>query len=261
MNSIAMPSPVIINPGEAIRPAPLVEPAPVGYVLLTAAVDPQSRPGPVRPSRTRNAVLSELAELGRALRGRHPGCRVELFRGAAFPPFQAMPIPDKYRDAIGRYDVAVLLRAASTEDLPGVEGDPAYHDLLGLLGDRGGPVVVTKARNARRIADVPPGDSLHLFNFFLADDDPAALHVWQYLAGWYYQEMNMRDSEVLLPLEPEKTPFAFVNHASWNIGLAKFVARQMSRGNFRSFVIANLAANSIGSLPFLYRPYRASGGV
>lgn len=255
-----MSSPVIINPGGAIRPAPLVEPVASGYVLLTAVVEPQNRPGPALPSRSRNEALAELAGGAEALGDEHLGCTVQLFRAVAFPPFEATPVAERHRDHIGRYDVVALVTAPSPEDLPAVEAGAAYGKLVAGLRERSEKLIVTRARNARRIADVPAEDKLHLFNFFLTDEEPAGLDLWEYLAGWYHQEMNMRDSEVLQPINPDETPFAFVNHASWNVGLARFVSRQMSRSSFRDFVIANLAANRIGSLPFLYRPYRVPGG-
>lgn len=59
----------------------------------------------------------------------------------------------------------------------------------------------------------------------------------------------MKNSEVLYPAAPESSPFTFVNYASWNIGLARFVARQMPRSAFRGFVIGNLSASRIGALP------------
>jgi hypothetical protein len=37
------------------------------------------------------------------------------------------------------------------------------------------------------------------------------------------------------------------------MALARFISRQLSRRSFRSFVIANLRDNEIGSLPYLYR--------
>jgi hypothetical protein len=255
-----MESTVIVNPEDAIRPAPLVEPRGGGYLLITAIVQRQNRPGPVVPSRSRGGVLAGLDAHAAALRRSYPGCTVQLFRAVAFPPFEATPVPARYQGMIGRYDIVVLVTTPAAGELTRMETNPAYQDLLAALGNRSDLVVVTKAGNARRIADVPPADKLHLFNFFLADDDPAALHVWEYLAGWYYQEMGMRDSEVLLPVEPGSSPFAFVNHASWDISLARFVSRQMTRGSFRSFVIANLSTNSIGSLPFLYRPYQSPNG-
>jgi hypothetical protein len=256
-----MQSTVIINPEDAIRPAPLVEPAGGGYLLIAAIVQPQNRPGPVVPSRGRSEVLVELDTHAGALRASHPGCDVQLFHAVAFPPFEATPVPAKYQDMIGRYDVIALVTTTAADDLTTVEDDPVYQRLLDGLRDRSEQMVVTKASNGRRIATVPPSDKLHLFNFFLAEDHPGALHVWEYLAGWYYQEMGMRDSEVLLPIEPDSTPFSFVNHASWNLSLARFVSRQMTRGTFRDFVMANLSANSIGSLPFLYHPYRSPGGA
>ena len=71
--------------------------------------------------------------------------------------------------------------------------------------------------------------------------------------------MRLRNSEVLAPIDPSSTPFAFINHASWNMALARFVSRQLSRRSFRSFVIANLRDNDIGSLPYLYRHHNGAG--
>jgi hypothetical protein len=52
---------------------------------------------------------------------------------------------------------------------------------------------------------------------------------------------------------------AFINHASWNMSLPRFISRQLSRRTFRSFVIANLRGNEIGSLPYLYRHHNGTG--
>jgi hypothetical protein len=119
-------------------------------------------------------------------------------------------------------------------------------------------VIITQARNARRIADVPSAQRLHLFNHSLAEDT-SALDVWDYVAGWYQQEMRLRNSQVLAPIEPDGSPLAFINHASWNMSLARIISRQLSRRSFRSFVIANLRNNEIGSLPYLYRHYNRGG--
>jgi hypothetical protein len=35
--------------------------------------------------------------------------------------------------------------------------------------------------------------------------------------------------------------------------LPRFIARQLTRPSFRTFVLANLRDNDIGSLPYLYR--------
>jgi hypothetical protein len=37
------------------------------------------------------------------------------------------------------------------------------------------------------------------------------------------------------------------------VGLPRFLWRQMSKKSFRDYVIANLKANRVGSMPILYR--------
>ena len=251
-----MTSPALINPRAAYRPSPLIEPTGSPYLLVTAAVELQERPGPVLRSSARSEILAELALLAGRLDAT-AGCHAQLFQAAAFPPFQAMPA-EELPGHIARYDVVALITSDSDEALALAQADPSYLAFVAALRANSADFFVTRVRNVRRIATVPPTDKLHLFNFFHSDN-PAALEVWEYLAGWYQQEMHMRDSEVLSPVDADNAPFTFVNHASWNVGLARFVARQMTRTTFRSFVIANLSANRMGSLPFLYHPYVAGG--
>jgi hypothetical protein len=93
----------------------------------------------------------------------------------------------------------------------------------------------------------------------LLAESAGALDLWDYVAGWYEQEMRLRNSEVLAPIDPHSTPFAFINHASWNMALPTFIPRQLSRRSFRTFVIANLRDSDIGSLPFLHRHHNGAG--
>jgi len=229
----------ITNPGERYHRASLIEPSHSGYVHIAAQIDPPSRPGPARPTRARNEALARLSLERSRLTQRHPDWSVDVFRAFGFPPLDALPMPERYRSLAALYDVTVLIKTPTTA-------------VLGVLDQRARSPTITSARNARRIADVPAAAQLHLFNHFFAEDH-SALDVWDYMAGWYQQEMGLRNSEVLAPIEPDSTPFAFINHASWDIGLARFVSRQLSRRSFRSFVIANLRDNNIGALPFLYR--------
>jgi hypothetical protein len=250
-----MQEPRIVNPGDRYQPAALVEPSPSGYVHIAAEIDPPRRPGPAgsRPKRTR-----ALAGIGPSVRDLADGSRTlsaGLFAVAGFTP---QPIPEGYRDAVGRYDVIVLIKAATVADLPAVTADPAYRRLLEVLNSHARRVTVTQARNARRIGDVPAAGRLHLFNHFLTAND-TALAVWDYLAGWYQQETGLTNSEVMAPVEPDSTPFAFINHASWDMSMVRFAALQVLRRSFRSFVIANMRANGMSSLPYLYHPYHHGG--
>jgi hypothetical protein len=242
----------ITNPGGRYHHASLIEPSHSGYVHIAAQIDPPARPGPARPTRARNEALAQLGRERGRLAHHHPDWRVDLFRAVGFPPLDSLPIPERYRSAAAFYDVIVLIKTTSTAELPTLSADAAYQAMLDILDQRARSVTITEARNARRIADVPSEQKLHLFNHFLAED-AGALDVWDYVAGWYQQEMRLTNSEVLAPIDPHSTPFAFINHASWNMALARFISRQLSRPSFRSFVLANLRDNEIGSLPYLYR--------
>jgi hypothetical protein len=248
----------ISNPGERYYRASLIEPSHSGYLHIAAEVDPPTRSGPARPTRARNDALARLGREGTHLAQQHPEWNVDLFRAVGFPPLDALPIPDRYRSAAAFYDVIVLIKTSSTDELPALSEDAAYHALLDVLSQRARTVTITKASNVRRIADVPSEAKLHLFNHFLAES-AGALDVWDYVAGWYQQEMRLKNSEVLAPINPRSTPFAFINHASWNMTLPRFISRQLSRPSFRSFVIANLRDNEVGSLPFLYRHHNTDG--
>ena len=107
-------------------------------------------------------------------------------------------------------------------------------------------MTITLARNARRIADVPAGGKPHPFN-----------RVWEYLAGSYQQEMGLRNSDGLTPIQPDGAPLAFIRHVRWNMLLPRFISRHCR--SFRSFVIAKLRENDIGSIPYLYRQHNGGG--
>jgi hypothetical protein len=242
----------ITNPGGRYHRASLIEPSHSGYVHIAAQIDPPARPGPARPTRARNEALAQLGRERARLAQQHPEWTVDLFRAVGFPPLDALPIPERYRSTVAFYDVILLIKTTTPAELPSLSEDAAYQAMLDVVDRRARGVTITEARNARRIADVPSDQKLHLFNHFLAEDT-SALDVWDYVAGWYQQEMRLKNSEVLAPIDPNGTPFAFINHASWNMALARFISRQLSRPSFRSFVLANLRDNDIGSLPYLYR--------
>jgi hypothetical protein len=243
----------ILNPGNRYQPAFLIEPRPAGYVHIGAAVDPPARPGPAPLTARVRELLALQAPLLRRLAANPDVHEVGVYRAIGFPPLAAFEVPDRYKAAVARYNLEILIESTGVAALQSVQDDPAYRELLSLFGARAIEPMITVGHNVRRIADVPADGRLHLFNHFLTDREDA-LEVWDYLAGWYQREMRLTNSEVIAPNDPGTTPFAFINHASWNMGAARFIARQLSRRSFRSFVIANLRANDIWALPYLYRP-------
>jgi hypothetical protein len=236
------------------RTATLIAPSTAGYVHLAAELDPPRGPSrPVPTARTRDAFLA-LAPHLQQLQARTDVASVQLFHATGMPPASRLPLPEHRRADAHRFDVVVLV--TSHEGVtPGTLDDvPAYRAVCDVLHTAARHVTITPARNARRIAPVPPGDRLHLFNYFLADDPEAALPVWERIAGWYQREMNLTNSELLMPVNADVSPFAFINHASWDIGLGRFLTRQLRHPTFRSVVLAGLREHEIGALPYLYRP-------
>ena len=94
---------------------------------------------------------------------------------------------------------------------------------------------------------------LFLFNYFVGDDPGLAVELWDYLAGWHEAKTGLDNSTLLVPLEGEKSDYVMINHARWDHSLLVFVARQLPKKTFRSYMIANLTAHQIAAMPALYR--------
>ena len=77
--------------------------------------------------------------------------------------------------------------------------------------------------------------------------------MWDYLAGWYEAESGLDNSTLLRPLEGEKSDYVMINHARWDHSLPLFMARQLPKKSFRSYMLANLTANHVAAMPVLYR--------
>ena len=152
------------------------------------------------------------------------------------------------------FDVAVLAETSSPEAAREVRAAPAWQALAAALTERARRVHQVAARNVRRAGDVDktrPG--LFLFNYFAGDDPALAVEVWDYLAGWYEAETGLDNSTLLEPLEGEQSDYVLINHARWDGNLLLFMARQMPKKSFRSYMLANLKANHVSAMPVLYR--------
>ena len=91
----------------------------------------------------------------------------------------------------------------------------------------------------------------------MGDDPGVVLDLWDYMAGWYEAETGMDNSTLLQPLEGERSDYVVINHARWDGSLARFLVRQVPNRTFRSYVLANLDANRVGSMPMIYRRARS----
>lgn len=244
----------IVNADTKYRPPSFAPPPPSGWLYLAASVAPPSGPPFVRSNAARDAVLRRLGPLAAAAR-RLPGVeQVSVFRAVLVPPFGG----GVRRPA--RFDVAVLVRTSSLHTLADVRDAAPVEQLVDALGSAATDVNVMTARCARYLGPVDPDPrALFLFNHFApaagaehrgAELD-SATELWEHLAAWYVAETGLTNSTLLGPTEP--SDYLFVNHASWNVGLARFTATQFRKKSFRTYVRANLAANRIVAMPVLYR--------
>jgi len=245
----------IVNPGPRYAPARLIEPTTYGYIHIAARLQP--RPLPFWPSgRKKAALLARLKKLARRLEQHAAVREVTLFDALAIPPFGRLPYIREHRDRIhqARFDVAVLVELESPAAANEVRQAADFQALLGTLRSRTADLHLFAARNAKRIGDVDHRrKDTFLFNHFVADDAGVMLDLWDHLAGWYTAETGLDNSELLVPLEDERSDYLAVNHASWHERLPRVMWRQFAKRFLWSYVQANLEANHVGAMPVLYR--------
>jgi hypothetical protein len=242
----------LVNPDPKYGKVHLIEPAPLGYLHLAADVQAAHWPGPVvRRSPDKQQLLGVLKWQAGQLAQLESVERVTVYDATLFTQ------PGGHRAAAPRpawFDVVVLVETASPAVIAEVRAAPAYQALLGALTDKARRVQHIAARNVRRVGDVNetrPGT--FLFNYFTGDDPEVAVELWDYLAGWYEVETGLDNSILLTPLDGEQSDYVMINHARWDGSLPAFMARQLPKKTFRSYLLANLKANNVAAMPVLYR--------
>jgi hypothetical protein len=233
----------------------LIEPASLGYLHLAADVQASHRTGPVlRRSRDKQQVLGVLKWQARQLGQLDAVERATVFDALAFAPSggyvkgRSAPLPAAW------FDVVVLVETVSPEAASEVRAAAQYQALAGTLTEQARRVHQVAASNVRRVGDVDktrPG--LFLFNYFVDEDPALALELWDYLAGWYEAETGLENSTLLAPLAGEPSDFVLINHARWDQSLPVFMARQLPKRTFRSYLLANMSAHHLAAMPVLYR--------
>jgi hypothetical protein len=54
-----------------------------------------------------------------------------------------------------------------------------------------------------------------------------------------------------VPLEDEASDYLAINNARWDARLPRLLFGQLSKKDFRTYVLANLEANRVGAMPIL----------
>ncbi|HZB97816.1 MAG TPA: hypothetical protein VE219_04380 [Candidatus Sulfotelmatobacter sp.] len=247
----------IVNPDPAYATVKLVEPAPRGYIHVAVEVRPRRLPFLQRlpAGREKSALISRLTELARQLEALEAVEKVTVFDALAITPARSAYLKERGESIhVPRFDVVVLIETTSPAVIRDVQSTPLYEALLATLRSQAKRLHVMAARNAKRVGDVDKTrQGLFLFNYFVADDAPVMLQLWDYLAGWYAVETGLDNSTLLVPLEGERSDYLAINNARWDESLPRFLWRQFSKKSFRTYVLANLEANRVGAMPVLYR--------
>jgi hypothetical protein len=245
----------LVNQDPRYGKAHFVEPAPLGYLLLAADVQAPHRPGPVmRRSRVREQLFGALKWQATQLARMETVETATVFDALAFSPPGGDAKGQSARRKPAWFDVVVLVETVSPDAAQEVRASPGYRELSGTLAEGARRVHQVAARNVRRVGDVDKGSpGLFVFNYLVGDDPELAVELWEYLCGWYQAETGLDSAALLAPLEGERSDYVLINHARWNGSLPGFLARQLPKKTFRSYLLANLKANHVAALPALYR--------
>jgi hypothetical protein len=245
----------LVNQDPRYGKAHFVEPTPLGYLLLAADVAAAHRPGPVlRRSRDKEQLFGVLKWQARQLAEMEAVETATVFDALAFSPAGGDAKGQSARLKPAWFDAVVLIETVSPDAMGEVRASAGYQQMAGALAGGARRVQQIAARNVRRVGDVDKSSpGLFVFNYLVGDDPDLAVELWEYLCGWYQTETGLDSAALLAPLDGERSDYVLINHARWNGSLPAFMARQLPKKSFRSYMLANLKANHVAAMPVLYR--------
>ncbi|MFG6200690.1 hypothetical protein [Nonomuraea sp. JJY05] len=234
----------LINDHLAVK-ARVLTPTGDGFVMLAGEVG--SWRGPLASAPVQLAARLKALAAGMEAREAY------VFRAVLRPPGEGDEVLAARGIRPARFDVVVLIRAASVEAALELRESAAYKELADTMATASRRTHQIVAGNAGRLGDVDHSqDHCFLFNYFYADDRETLLEVWEYTAGWFQAKTALPNSVLMRPLEGEPADYGVVNHASWP-NWRTFLPSLIFRPTFRTFVLANFQANGIAAQPIIYR--------
>ncbi|MDX2355649.1 hypothetical protein [Dietzia sp. PP-33] len=241
----------IVNDQRA-DPVRLESPTDNGFALVAAEIGGWAGPFPI-PTRRRRRALDQVVPLLQRLADRDDVIEATAFRAALRPPGEGGRLLRRTGVAPARYDFVVLIRTRTVADLAALRADRLWPELMAVLDDHARHMHQVVASSPARIADVDhdPGN-VFLFNYFHCTDPTRVRSVWEYTAGWFQRTTALADSVPMQPLPGASDDYSLINHCSWP-NFRSFLPHLLLRPSFRTFVLANFAANDIAAQPILYR--------
>lgn len=242
----------LVNNHLAVK-AKMLTPNNSGYVLLAAEVDGIKPFG--RPSPAKRQLLAGAKTHLRNLARRSDVLEATLFRAVLIAPGEGIELIKARANSVhhARYDIVILIQTTNIESARMLLKNQEYGALSSAVRQSAAYTMELVACNAVRLGDVDHRPNhVFLFNYFYADNNEDLIPVFEYTAGWFQAKTDLPNSILLKPLQGEPTDNGIINHASWP-NFRAFLPSLIFRPTFRSFVLANFAANKIAAQPILYR--------
>jgi hypothetical protein len=226
-----------------------------GYIHVAAQVRAPSHPGPLfRRPQAHAALLARLKDLGGALRAVDGVEDVAVFDAVVISP------PGEYDGEWGaavrppHFDVVVLVETRSPDVARAVQGTEPFHALLGALRDDAKRMHVVVAHDEQRLADVAklPG-GLFAFHYFVAAEVASLRRVWECTTRFHELETGLTNGVLLVPEPGETSDYVAIDLARWDVGLLKFIWRQVSNQRAWTNVRRGMHLTRVGAMPILYR--------
>jgi hypothetical protein len=221
-----------------------------GYVHLAALldVDPSFTPAR-RTQKLRDAITDLRAPLARLI-GDSSVISARLFRAARLAQLEVGHTGNGQRGGLAPYDLAVFARLTSAERVEEFLDSDAFRHVLDVLHVHAREIIITPAHNVGAISDEPGGNRLSLIQHVRADDAGDG-ETSQRDTGDYGNDLELTEREVLLPLDPDSTPFRLISRADMDPSRTRRLVVALIRRS-SSAEAARYAARDLTLLARLY---------
>jgi len=203
-----------IDIGRMFPKVQLTETTAYGYLLVAAEIDRRSMLLP--NSRRKDHILRDLRRMAAKLLEDRRVVDAYVFDGILDTLGRGEVVKQDRTVRPARFDVVVLVEATSPEAAQSIRGTPTFARVEAWLNRESDHTYWLRATTVRSIRAVDHTRSgVFLFNFFYARRTDLNLAA-QYTASWFWDQIGLNNSMVLLPEDSSEARFRLINHARWD---------------------------------------------
>lgn len=232
----------------------LKEPLRSGFILIAAEVDKKTSIW--GESNTKKTLIKKVKSLGLELQNNENVMEFSLFKASLFPPGrdgEYILKLKKNQTIHSQYDVVLLIELSSVEKIDEIKNDRCFINIISAFKDLSSYHFIYNAKNLRRIDNVNhKKNGVFLFNFFVAENKEQNLGIWEYTAGWFQDQTNLKNSTLFDSIDTISNTYSVINHCRWD-GFFDILPSLIFKKTFKSYVLDNFAANNVAAIPILYK--------